>query len=129
VPGGCQHLVSTAVRRHLLSRAKGLSGAAGCLAALVVLVGCAAPGYNPTRIESELVRAGTTPKQARCVADQLPDTFDLNQLGSHSAPSAIRPKPQPDDPPGTKYESEYEKAVDVIKDCGIKLQLDPIRPS
>jgi hypothetical protein len=96
---------------------------------LAVLAGCAAPGYNPTRIESELVKAGTTPQQARCVADRLRTTFDLNQLGSHSAPSAIRPKPDPKDPPGTKYESEDEKAVDIIKGCGIKLPLDPIRPS
>jgi hypothetical protein len=128
VPGGHQHLRSTAVRRHPPSSAKGLWSAAGCLAALVVLGGCAAPGYNPTRIESELVKAGTTPKQASCVADQLRATFDLNQLGSHSAPSAIRPTPKPGDPPGTKYESEDEKAVDVIKGCGIKLPLDPILP-
>jgi hypothetical protein len=94
-----------------------------------VLVGCAAPGYNPTRIESELVKAGTTPEQARCVARALPNQFDLNQLGSHSAPSAMRPKPTPTDPPGTKYQSEDEKAVDVIKGCGIKLALNPIPPS
>ena len=31
----------------------------GCAAAALALAGCATPGYSPTRIQSELVRAGT----------------------------------------------------------------------
>ncbi len=124
--GGYHHLRSTTVPRRRLSSAT--TAAAVCAAALA-LTSCAAPGYSPTKIESELVKAGTTPEQARCVADKLPKTFDLNQLGSHSAPSAIRPTPQPSDPPGMKYESEDEKAVAIVKSCGIKLPLNPILPS
>jgi hypothetical protein len=114
------------VRRPRLSSA--ISGAAVGAAALV-LASCAAPGYNPSRIQSELVKAGTTPSEARCVTDRLRVQFDLNQLGSHSAPSALRGTPKPGDPPGTDYRSEDEKAVAIIKGCGIKLPLDPILPS
>jgi hypothetical protein len=51
--------------------------------AAIALAACATPGYSPKRIESELVQAGATPAQARCVADALPDSIDLNALGSH----------------------------------------------
>jgi hypothetical protein len=109
------------VRRRRLSTA--ISGAVGCAAALA-LASCAAPGYNPTRIESELVKAGTTPQQAQCVAGDLPNTFDLNQLGSHSAPNVSAP---PTTAGQTKpNENEYELARDVLKKCGVTLPLNPI---
>jgi hypothetical protein len=57
-----------------------------CLA-VAALAGCATPGYNPSRIESELVRAGATREQARCVTQALSDKYDERQLGSHSEPS------------------------------------------
>ena len=61
-----------------------LGGLAGALA----LSGCATPGYNESRLQSQLVHAGTTVEQARCVTQGLTDKFDQNQLGSHSSPTA-----------------------------------------
>ncbi len=97
----------------------------GCVVAALAFAGCATPGYNPTRIQSELVKAGTTPQQAECVTAGLSGKFDTNQLGSHSAPSAIPPKPKNGDPPGTKYESEVQKARNILKQCKVTLPLIP----
>jgi hypothetical protein len=98
----------------------------GCLLGALTVAGCATPGYNPTRLESELVKAGTTPSQAQCVTQGLSGTFDTNQLGSHSAPSLIPPKPKKTDPPGTKYENEYELTRDILHDCKVTLALNPL---
>jgi hypothetical protein len=119
VLAGRHRVRSTAVRRRRILGVAGLAGA-------FVLAGCAAPGYNPSRIESELIRAGTTPAQAACVTKGLTDTFDRTQLGSHSAPSANRPQPKPSDPPGTDYRSEYEKTRAILQSCGVKLPLLPL---
>jgi hypothetical protein len=86
--------------------------------------GCAAPGYDPSRVQSELVRAGTTPQQARCVTDRLPLTFDVTQLGSHSAPSASAPPTTAGQK--TPNKSEYEKTRDILKQCGVTLPLSPL---
>jgi hypothetical protein len=80
----------------------------GAVAALV-LVGCAAPGYNPTGLESELVRAGATPAQAQCVTRGLTDTFDENQLGSHSTPT----------------QKELATTRTIFAKCDLKLPLQP----
>ncbi len=93
-----------------------------------MLAACAAPGYNPTKLQGELVHAGATPQQARCVTNGMSKTFDLNQLGSHSEPSLIRPKPSSTDPPGTKYENEFELTRDVLLECKITLPLKPLPP-
>ena len=81
--------------------------------ALLALAGCATPGYNVSRIESELVQAGATPEQARCVTRALSDTYDANQLGSHSSPRS--------DP----YEDEYQTTRDILKRCNVTLPLQP----
>jgi len=81
----------------------------GLAAAAFALCGCAAPGYNPSGLEAELVRAGTTPAQAQCVTRGLTDTFAENELGSHSAPS----------------ERELAKTRDILAKCGVKLPLQP----
>jgi len=54
----------------------------------VVAAGCAQPGYSASKLERELEQAGATPAQAHCVTSKLEDTFDVNQLASHSEPSA-----------------------------------------
>ena len=77
--------------------------------AALVLVGCAAPGYNPTGLEAELVRAGATPAQAQCVTRGLTGTFDENELGSHSAPS----------------QNELAKTRGIFSKCDLKLPLQP----
>ena len=81
----------------------------GCVG-VVALAGCATPGYNAPRIESELVRAGATPEQARCVTDQLTNTYDETQLGSHSEPSS----------------KEVDRTRVILKQCGVTLPLQPL---
>ncbi len=81
------------------------------MAAGAVLAGCATPGYSPTRIQSELVHAGTTPAQAQCVTTKLSNTFDENQLGSHSEPHS------------DKNVDEYKLTRDILKQCGVTLPL------
>ncbi len=89
-----------------------------------MLAGCATPGYNPGRIQSELVKAGATPKQAQCVAAALPDSIDQNALGSHSAPSAVTTGTDPKTK--QKLKSEYQLTRDVLKGCGVTLPLAPL---
>ena len=81
----------------------------GGAAAVLVLSGCAAPGYKPSALESELVRAGTTPAQAQCITRGLSKTFDENQFGSHSTPS----------------EKEFAKTREILAKCEVKLPLQP----
>lgn len=88
----------------------------GCAAATLALAGCATPGYSPSRIQSELVQAGATPKQAQCVTDKLSDTFDLTQLGSHSEPSKGTKKGDVD---------EFATTRAILRTCGVKLPLQP----
>lgn len=76
---------------------------------MVALAGCATPGYNRSRIESELVRAGATPEQARCVTEGLTDKYAESQLGSHS-------EPRPD-------EIDYTRVL--LKRCNVTLPLQP----
>jgi hypothetical protein len=78
--------------------------------AVVALAGCATPGYSPSRIESELVRAGATRDQARCVTQALSDTYDERQLGSHSEPGA----------------DEVAKVRLILERCKVTLPLQPL---
>jgi hypothetical protein len=80
----------------------------GAVVALV-LAGCAAPGYNPTGLEAELVRVGATPAQAQCVTRGLTDKFLQSDLGSHSAPS----------------EKELVKTRAIFEKCDLRLPLQP----
>ena len=102
-----------------------VTGVAGALAFL--LAGCATPGYNPTRVQSELVKAGTTPGQAACVTDGLSRTFDLNQLGSHSDPSAVHPTQKQKDGSVKVLPNEFELTRSILQKCGVKLPLQPPR--
>jgi hypothetical protein len=81
----------------------------GGAAAVLVLTGCAAPGYKPSALESELVRVGATPAQAQCITNGLSAKFDLNELGAHSAPS----------------EKELAKTRAILARCEVKLPLQP----
>ena len=82
----------------------------GCVATVLALAGCATPGYNPSRLQSQLEHAGATPAQARCVIDGLTKKYDENQLGSHSEPSAA--------------EVSYTRGV--LKACRVTLPLQPL---
>jgi hypothetical protein len=84
-----------------------MTGLAGL--AVVVLAGCATPGYSPSRIESELVRAGATEEQARCVTQGLSDKYDETQLGSHSVPK--------------QDEVDYTRLL--LRRCKVTLPLQP----
>jgi hypothetical protein len=85
----------------------------GCVAAAFALASCATPGYSPSHLESQLIHAGTTPQQARCVTTGLSLKFDETQLGSHSEPSA--------DP----KDDEFAKTRAILKKCGVTLALQP----
>ena len=76
-----------------------------------MLAGCATPGFNASRLQSELVHAGTTVDQARCVTKGLTDAFDESQLGSHSAPTA----------------GELTTTRTILSRCQVKLPLQPLR--
>ena len=81
----------------------------GCVAGALALSGCATPGYDASRLQSELVHAGTTLEQARCVTKGLTDTFDESQLGSHSTPS----------------EKEFATTRAILSKCKVTLPLQP----
>jgi hypothetical protein len=82
----------------------------GCVATVLALAGCATPGYNPSRLEGQLERAGATPAQARCVVDGLTKKYAESQLGSHSEPSA----------------GELAFTRGVLKACKVTLPLQPL---
>lgn len=82
---------------------------AGCLVGAFVLGACAAPGYNDTKLAAQLVHAGATSAQARCVTDGLSNKYSLAQLGSHSAPS----------------DKELTFTRGLLAKCGVKLPLRP----
>ena len=73
------------------------------------LAGCATPGYDASKLQSELEHAGTTSAQAQCVTNGLTDQYTVAQLGSHSEPS----------------EKELVFTRALLARCGIKLPLQP----
>jgi hypothetical protein len=82
-----------------------------CALGCVALAGCATPGYDPPRLQSQLEHAGATPAQAACVTQHLSDKYDENQLGSHSPPTA----------------KEIAAAREIIvKECKVTLPLNPL---
>jgi hypothetical protein len=76
------------------------------LVAAVTCAGCAQSGYDPNKLQRELVRAGLTQDQAECVTDRMQGTFDINQLGSHSEPT----------------QKELDTTHQIIEGCGFKLR-------
>jgi hypothetical protein len=58
------------------------------VAGAVALGACAQSGYDATKLQSQLEHAGVSAAQARCVTDKMENTFDVNQLASHSEPTA-----------------------------------------
>jgi hypothetical protein len=123
----------------------------GCGFGALALGACATPGYSPGRVESELVQAGATPVEARCVAEKFPDKIDLSALGSHSPPVAIttpaipppsttpptiirpttirpttiRPTTTASSTTTTTVPDEYELTRQVLAECGVTLPLQP----
>jgi hypothetical protein len=77
---------------------------------VVALAGCATPGYSPSRIETELVRAGATREQARCVTQGLSNTYDERQLASHSEPG----------------KDEVAKVRLILGRCNVTLPIQPL---
>jgi hypothetical protein len=81
----------------------------GCVVGAFVLAACAAPGYNQTKLESQLERSGATAAQARCVTKGLTDKYSLAQLGSQSAPT----------------DKELTFTRGLLSKCGVTLPLQP----
>lgn len=134
-------------------RRSGVKTGIGLAVGLFLLSGCATPGFNPGRIQSELVRAGVTPAQAKCVTDGLADKFDLKELGSHSPPNAIT-SPSSTTTSATaaptttttttttvggsgstaatssttvaKLVDEYKVTRDILKQCGVTVPVEPL---
>jgi hypothetical protein len=71
----------------------------------VAIAGCAQSGYDASKLQRELRQAGVTPAQAACVTDAFENDFDINQLASHSDPTA---------------DQEAETRATLAK-CGVKL--------
>jgi hypothetical protein len=76
------------------------------VAAAALVAGCAQTGYNASKLQTELERAGATPTQARCVTNALENTFAPNLLGSHADPDA----------------PELATARALLAKCGVKSQ-------
>jgi hypothetical protein len=76
------------------------------LVVAVACAGCAQSGYDPNKLQRELVRAGLTQEQAQCVTDRMQGTFDIDQLGSHSEPT----------------QKELETTRQIVEGCGFKLR-------
>jgi len=90
----------------MASRAvSGLRVSAAVLVSAVALGACAQPGFNAQKLERQLVRAGATPEEARCVTTSMENKFDLNELASHSEPSAL----------------DLATAHDLLVKCKVKL--------
>jgi hypothetical protein len=87
---------------------RSLAGLA-CVVGASVVAGCATPGYDASKLQSELEHAGTTVPQAQCVTKGLTDHYTVAQLGSHSEPS----------------ENEFVFTRGLLARCGIKLPLQP----
>jgi hypothetical protein len=80
-----------------------------CAAGASALAGCATPGYDASKLQSELEHAGTTVPQAQCVTKGLTDQYTVAQLGSHSEPS----------------EKEFVFTRGLLARCGVTLPLQP----
>jgi hypothetical protein len=76
------------------------------LVAAVVGAGCAQSGYDPNKLQRELVRAGLTQQQAQCVTDGMQGTFDIDQLGSHSEPT----------------QQQLDTTRNIVEGCGFRLR-------
>ncbi|HEV7524643.1 MAG TPA: hypothetical protein VGP92_06735 [Acidimicrobiia bacterium] len=87
----------------------------GCAIAALSFAACATPGYSPSRIETELVQAGATSEQAKCVTTGLTDKIDRTELSSHSAPLAnVDPS-----------KDEFAITRQILKKCRVNLPLLP----
>lgn len=75
------------------------------VAAVVAGSACASSGYDAGKLQSELRRAGLTSTQAECVTNAMENTFDVNQLASHSDPTA----------------QEDAETRAILAKCGVKL--------
>jgi hypothetical protein len=103
-------LVRSEPRRRAYARSVRRAVALLSLVAAVGLGGaCASPGYDAGKLQSELRRAGLTSDQAVCVTNAMEDTFDVNQLASHSDP--------------TVEEDATTRAI--LAKCGVKLPAPP----
>jgi hypothetical protein len=69
--------------------ARGLRVGVAVVVSACALGACAQPGFNAQKLERQLVQAGATPDQARCVTTSMENKFDLNELASHTEPSAL----------------------------------------
>jgi len=76
------------------------------LVVAVAAAGCAQSGYDPNKLQRELVRAGLTQQQAECVTDRMQGTFDIDQLGSHSEPT----------------QGQLDTTREIVEGCGFKLR-------
>jgi hypothetical protein len=69
----------------------------------IALAGCSQPGYNASKLQRELRRAGLTADQAKCVTDGMKNSFDTNQLASLSDPT----------------QKEVSKTRTILQGCGV----------
>jgi hypothetical protein len=74
-------------------------------AGVAALAGCAVPGYDASKLQGELRRAGLTAAQAKCVTDGMEAKFDLREMASHSDPTS----------------EQLAKAHDVLVACKVNL--------
>jgi hypothetical protein len=74
----------------------------------LLLFGCANPGYGSDNTRNNLEQAGLTDEQARCVTRALETKIGIKRLETHSEPT----------------ETEFQKALDALDDCGVSVSSD-----
>ena len=70
--------------------------------------GCANPDYDSDSTQGDLVHAGLTDEQARCVTNGLERAFNDRRLDTHAEPT----------------ETEFQDALVVLEECGVDVSSD-----
>ena len=76
--------------------------------ASLLAFGCANPGYDTDATQDDLVRAGLTAEQARCVTRGLEGSIGSRRLDTNAVPD----------------ETEFQAALEVLADCNVDVSSD-----
>jgi hypothetical protein len=85
------------------------SAAIGAVALVVLGAACANPDYDPDAKRAELVAAGLTEQQARCVTNSMARVIVPDRLDAHA--------------PAT--ETEHEKMAAILEACQVDVSRLP----
>lgn len=75
---------------------------------VLLLFGCANPGYGSDKTRDNLEQSGLTAEQAGCVTRGLEKKIGIKRLETHAAPT----------------ETEFQEALEVLDDCNVPVSSD-----